>query len=413
MAELITKEILNAQFQDKMLKGEKVMVKNPASVMSTQFGSVLPKSGALLDDSSLGLVNQAQGLNRMGNIVLSGKYESGFDYPFSKRGSINDRIRKGTFSMDTMRAEFATGNTLNDNWTDLIDAIRLDLTIRKEANATIRQFIYSEIQMPNATKDIRPSELYPYGIVFEENNGEGQSVRQGANMGGAVDTIPMKIYAAGFVWTLLAKLFDGTYDLSRLSDGVSLAYAAKKDDLAISPILADVYGTSGTAKWTAASSIGTLRQELLMNTLMDAIDDLADRVDPITGRKIVGEGLVALGTSKDMRHMAHVMSGLGNSTPEKYSPLSQITKLIGYEGETIDMPGETVTYTGCTDNTVYLVKPNRYFKIPVKRNLVMEIDAQPNVNTLAQEQKAWYFVEAMYNAIGIDNFIQKVTLPTW
>ena len=410
MAQLITKEILNAQFQDKMLNGKKVMVKNPANVMSTQFGSVIPKSGSILDDSSLGLVNQAQGLNRMGSIVLSGKYESGFDYPFGKRGSINDRIRKGTFSMDTMRAEFAAGNTLNDNWADLIDAIRLDLTIRKEAQTTIRQYIYSEIQMPNATKDIRPSELYPYGIVFEENNGEGQSVRQGANMGGAVDTIPMKIYAAGFVWTLLAKLFDGTYDLSRLSDGVALAYAAKKDDLAIAPILG---GTYAGAKATAASTIGTLRQELLMNTLMNGIDDIADRVDPITGRKIVGEGLVALGTSKDMRHIAHVMSGLGNSTPEKYSPLSQITKLIGYEGETIDMPGETVSYTGCTDGTVHLIKPNRYFKIPIKRNLVMEIDSQPNVNTLAQEQKAWYFVEAMYNAIGIDSFVQELTLPVW
>lgn len=410
MAQLITKEILNASFQDKMLKGEKVMVKNPASVMSTQFGSAIPKSGMALDNSSLGLVNGARNLNRKASISLSGKYESGFDFPFGKRGSINDRIRKGTFSMDTMRAEFASGNTLNDNWSDLIDAIRMDLTIKKEAQATIRQFIYSEIQMPNATKDVRPSELYPYGVVFEENNGEGRSVRQGANIGGAVDTIPMKIYAAGFIWTLLAKLFDGTYDLSRLSDGVALAYAAKRDDLAISPILGGTYTDS---KLTAASTLGTLRQEKLMNTLMDGIDGIANRVDPITGRKIVGEGLVALGTAKDMRHVAHVMSGLGNSTPEKYSPLSQITKLIGYEGETIEMPNETVSYTGCTDGTIHLIKPNRYFKIPIKRNLVMEIDSQPNVNTLAQEQKAWYFVEAMYNAIGINNFVQKVTLPIW
>lgn len=410
MAQLITKEILNAKFQEDMLNGKKVMVKNPVSVMSTQFGSNIPKSGAMLDSGSLGLIDQAQGLNRMGGIVLSGKYESGFDYPFAKRGSINDRIRKGTFSLDVMKAEFASGNTLNDNWSDLIDAIRMDLTIRKEAQATVRQFIYSEIQMPNATKDVRPSELYPYGVVFEENNGEGESVKQGANLGGAVDTIPMKIYAAGFIWTLLAKLFDGTYDLSRLSDGVSLAYAAKKDDLAIAPILG---GTYTGAKATAASTVGTLRQELLMNTLMDGIDDISDRIDPITKRKIVGEGLVALGTSKDMRHIQHVMSGLGNSTPEKYSALSQITKLIGYEGEVIDMPNETITYSGASAGIVLLIKPNRYFKIPIKRNLVMEIDAQPNVNTLAQEQKAWYFVEALYNEIGIANFVQKLTLPTW
>ena len=124
-----------------------------------------------------------------------------------------------------------------------------------------------------------------------------------------------------------------------------------------------------------------------------------------------------LGTSLDMRHVAHVLSGIGTS-PEKYNTLKGgllggITKLIGYEGEVINMPNETVTYTGATAKIAYVIKPNRYFKIPIKRNLVMELDSQPNVNTLAQEQRAWYFSEAMYNAIGITNFVQKVTLPTW
>jgi len=402
MAELITKEILNAKFKDKMLNGDKLMVKNPVSIADTRFGTSIPKSGHILDDTSLSQINSAKFLGNNARIVLSGKYENGLDYVFGKRGSIIDRIKSGAFA--------SSGNTLNDNWSDLFDALRMDLTIKKEANNTVRQFIYSEVQMPNATKDIRPSELYPYGVVFEENNGEGQSVRQGANLGGAYDTIAMKIYAAGFIWTLLAALFDGSYDMSRLTEGVALGFAAKKDDLAIYPILS---GTYAGAKATAASTVGTLRQELLMNTLMDSIDDISDRTDPITGRKIVGEGLVALGTSKDMRHLAHVMSGLGNSTPEKYSGLSQITKLIGYEGETIDMPNESVTYTGCTDGTIHLIKPNRYFKIPIKRNLVMEMDATPNVNTLAQEQRAWYFSEAIYNSIGIDSFVQKVTLPTW
>jgi hypothetical protein len=413
MAQLITKEILNAQFKDDMMNGKKVMVKNPVNVVEAKFGSAIPVNGSMLDDSSLGLINSANRLGRSGNIQLSGKYENGLDYVFGKRGSVIDRIRKGVFTMADIKTAFAgTGNTLNDNWSDLIDAIRMDLSIKKMANQTVRQFIYSELQMPNATKDIRPSELYPYGVVFEENNGEGQAVRQGANMGGAVDTIPMKIYAAGFVWTLLAALFDGTYDLSRLTEGVALAYAAKRDDLAISPILADVYSTVGTAKWTAASTVGTLRQELLLNTVLDAVDDLGDRVDPITGRKIVAENLVAMGTAKDMRHLQSVMSGLG-TVVDKYPGISQITKLIGYEGETIDMPGETVTYDGCTDGIIHIIKPSRYFKIPIKRNLVMEIDMQPNVNTLAQEQRAWYFSESIYNSIGISDFVQKVTLPTW
>jgi len=415
MAELITKEILKEEYESKMLKGEKRRVKNPVTITGTQFGRNIPNSGSIVDDKMMSLIDGAIPVGRNVPISLSGKYDSGFDFPFGKRGSIHDRIRKGVFKDDIAKVFFASGggNTLNDNWTDLMDAIRMDLTIKKEGQATIRQFIYSEIQMPNATKDIRPSELYPYGIVFEENNGEGQSVRQGANLGGAVDTIPMKIYAAGFIHSLLAALFDGTYDLTRLNDGVAVGYAAKRDDLAIAPIFADVYSTVGTAKWTASSSLGTLRQEHLWNTLIDVIDGLSVRIDPITKRKIPADGCVLLGTNEDMRHVAHVMGGIGTGTPEKYNAISGISKLIGYEGEVIDMPNETVTYAGATDKIAYLIKPNRYFKIPIKRNLVMEVDSQPNVNTLAQEQKAWYFVESMYNEVGIDSFIQKVTLPAW
>ena len=404
MGRLITREGLMHEFEEKMLAGTKVRVKHPVQLVKPAFGKVIPVSGSMLTDDDLTKLNTIEDLTRMRHITLSGKIDSGLDYIFGKRGSINDRIRKGVFA--------GNANTMNDNWQDLFDAIRLDLTIRKEARPTIRQFIYKELQMPNATKDVRPSELFPYGVVFEEHNGEGQAVRQGANLGGQHDTIPMKIYAAGFTWTLLASLFDRTYDLSRLSDGVALGFSAKKDDLGLAPIIAGSY--SGDQQ-TAASTVGTLRQELLYNTLMNAVDDLADRVDPITKRKINAEGLVILASTLDARHINYVLNGLPNDSSEKYNypNVSAINTVLGYDGEVIDMPNEVVTYSGVTSGKVYLIKPNRYFKIPIKRNLVAELDTVPNVSTLAMEQRAWYFSEAMYNAIGIANFVQEVTLPTW
>jgi len=52
-------------------------------------------------------------------------------------------------------------------------------------------------------------------------------------------------------------------------------------------------------------------------------------------------------------------------------------------------------------------------KIAMKRELTMEVDEQPDVKTLTQSQKAWYYAESIYNAIGIANFIQEITLPDW
>lgn len=409
MHDYISKELLAAEYKDKMLSGEKVATDRfGVDIVNTAFGKEIPNTG-LLSDRDFAVINNLKSIHRGRNMTLSGKIQNGLEFSFKKRGSIADRIMRGTF---------ASGNTMLEDWTDLWDAVRLDITMRKAANPTIRQYLYDEIFMPDATKDIRISELYPYGFIFEKNNGEGQSVKMGANLGGASETIPMYIYAAGFTWTLLASLFDRTYDISRMTEGVAIGEAAKKDDLAVSPILDQDYGTvdtedsDGVIKWTGASDIGEYRQEKFVNTMMDGIDGFGEREDPVTHRKIVAENLVAFGTPKDMRHLAYVKNGLGKTTPENYDPLRQITQLVAYDGETIDMPNQTVTYTAPTDGYIYLIKKNRYMKIPQKRKLTVEVDPQPDVERLAMEKRAWYFVEALYSE-GTNYYIQKVTLPTW
>lgn len=402
MANLITREILRTQFKEKLLNGNKIEVASPVDLVESSLSILGFKGAHEIDDTILNRLNTLKQVHRNSHLTLTGKYHSGLDVAFGDRGSVSSRLMRGVFS--------GSANTLNDNWEDLYDALRIDLTMRKEARPTVRQFIYDEVNMPNASKDVRPTELFPIGLVFEENNGEGESIRQGGNLGGQYDTIAMKIYAAGFMWTLLASLFDPSYELSRLADGAALGYSAKKDDLALSPIISASY--SGTQQ-TAASTVGTLRQEKLYNTILDAVDDLGDRTDPVTDRKIDVNDCVILASSFDARHINRVLGGLGKTTPENYGSIPEVKAVIGYDGEVIDMPNETITYSGVTKGTAYLIKPNRYFKIPIKRGLTAEIDKTPDVATLAREQRAWYFAEGIYNSVGIANFVQEITLPTW
>ena len=53
-----------------------------------------------------------------------------------------------------------------------------------------------------------------------------------------------------------------------------------------------------------------------------------------------------------------------------------------------------------------------YMEIAVKRDLVVEVDTQPDVTTLTREQRAYWFAEAVWTE-GIQYFIQEITLPTW
>ena len=328
--------------------------------------------------------------------------------------SAYEHVASGRFGKGTPQGA-ATGNTLLPDWAQLWDAMRMDITERKNAIPTIRQLFYAVSNRPDADKTNKITEMWPYGIVFKQHNGTGQPVNQGDKGEGALGTFDVNIYAAGFRWDLLAAMFDKSLDMTALNDAVAVGYNAKADDLAMSPILADVYGTVGTAKWTAAAATsGAGRQELLYDTIENAIDGLGVRVDPITKRKIDPRGSYLLCSGRVAGHAARVINGLPQTANNKrLGAIPEIAGIVAYDGDVIDMRDETVTYTGVGDTYAYLVKPNRYMHIIVKQGLTTEVDMQPDVSTLAQEEYAYYFAEGQYNAEGIAGFIQKITLPAW
>lgn len=404
---VITKDSIKSQADEKIRtglylnRGEMVNIVLPSMKLeaanSEKFD--LAENAKMITDAML---------TRLEDIKI---YGSAFDIPQPCATLSKEKGKNVVMSIREMVRNnvFMSSNSLPTDWQSLWDALRIDISIRKAALATVRENFYNVINMPNSDKIFKATEFYPYGVVFEENNGEGQSITQGETRGGQVESIENIVYAAGFTWTLLAELFSGSIDSQKISDAVTLGYNAKRDDLVISPILA--YSYSGVQQ-TAASTVGTLRQELLYTTLENAIDDLADRSDPVTGRKIVAEDLKILAHPEDARHIARVMNGLPSTNERAYPAITEITGVVGYDGEDIQLRAKTVSYTGVTKGTCYLIKKNRYMNIGIKRPLTLEVDMTPDVKTLAREERAWYFVEGQQTT-GIASFIQEITLPTW
>jgi hypothetical protein len=332
------------------------------------------------------------------------KYGSAFDVP----------VKCHTLDKTMSVREMRDAGLFKPDWQSMWDAMRIDISISKISKGNMRAPFYNIQNNPDADKIISIDEFFPYGIVFEENTGEGQSVTKGETFLGQTDTMEHLIYAAGFDYTLLAALFDKSLDMQKLSNAVILAEDAKKNDLSLSPIINETYSGS---QQTAASTEGTSRQELLYNTLAEALDDISQREDPVTGRKLDASDLRILCSPLDARHIETVIGGFdiqGQDEPKNLGSLAgSFSSIVAYDGDVINMRAKTITYSGVTDGTIYIVKPNRYMNISIKRGLTLEVDPQPNVMTLSQEERAWYFVEGQYNEDGLDNFVQEVTLPTW
>ncbi len=344
--------------------------------------------------------------------AVTGKYGSGFDIPVmwadGVEMSAREKLNTGFFNPQM------SSNTLPVDWQNLWDAMRIDVSVKKAALPTIRGEIYNITENPAFTRTISPTEITPFGVVFEENNGHGQAVTQGETLGGGYESITMVIYAAGFTWDLMADLFDLTITPERLMDAVMVGYNALRDNIAIAPILA--YSYSG-AQQTAASTVGTLREELLYTTLEDAVDDLGDRDNPVTDRALDVNDVKILAHPYDARHIARVASGLPSTNERKYNGISEISKVLSYDTEVIKLRSKTVTYTGVTKGTAYMIIPasaisQAYMEIAVKRSLVVETDLNPDVKTLTREQKAYWFCETIWYE-GIQYFIQEITLPAW
>lgn len=409
---LISRNSLRTEALARIQKGEAPgmqLVDFSRPVLGSRFASM--NNGTRLDAIEKMTARDMIASNVSPVFTYTGKYGGGFHVPMKwsdgSTMSVYDRIVAGKITM--------AANTLPVDWTNLWDAIRIDVSIRKAGLPTIRQNIYNITRNPNFTRTINPTEITPFGVVFEENNGHGQAIPQGETTGGGFDSITMAIYAAGFTWDLIAELFDLTITPERIADAVSVGENALKDDLAISPILNFSY--SGVQQTAAATLSGANRQELLYLTLEDALDDLGDRDNPVTDRALNVMDVVVLAHPFDARHIARVAAGLPSTNERVYSAISEIRQVIAYDTEVIKQRAKTTTYTGVTKGTAYMIIPasaieQGYMEIAIKRDLVVEIDSQPDVKTLTREQRAWWFAEAIWTE-GIQYFIQEITLPTW
>ena len=280
------------------------------------------------------------------------KYGSAFDVPvkcntLDKTMSVREMRDAGLFKPSM------SSNTLPNDWQSMWDAMRIDISISKISKGNMRAPFYNIQNNPDADKIISIDEFFPYGIVFEENTGEGQSVTKGETFLGQTDTLEHLIYAAGFDYTLLAALFDKSLDMQKLSNAVTLAEDALKNDLSLTPILGGTY--TGVKATGADAKSGASRQELLYNTLANALDDISEREDPITGRKLDASDLRILCSPLDARHIETVIGGFdiqGQDEPKNLGSLTgSFSSIVAYDGDVINLRAKTTTYTGAVDGT--------------------------------------------------------------
>lgn len=316
-------------------------------------------------------------------IVTSEAWEGseGYSKVWNKIDELRNKIRRNAANLP---ADYYT----------LVDLMRIDITRRRVEEQDYTDVITTEVVNPAFSRSVRLDEFLPYAGVFEKIDGAGETVPLIQAKTGVTGSVDIDLYGLGFTRTLEDELYNLTiYDLEKVNAAVARAHTARRNQQTIGTIVGATYDAS---QQVSADTTGSTPDEKLYNTLSNAIDTLQGLKDPMSGQLITVNQATLLVNPVDARRCQRVIAGnvALKQVGTIFSPLSEITEMIEYAGDTIYVGAKKYTFNGVPSGKAYLFVPGTAYVL-TKRALTQEV-GRGDVLQLAREARAWYFAQGEY-----------------
>jgi hypothetical protein len=304
-----------------------------------------------------------------------------------------------------------------------VNLLRLDITRRRIEAADMTNLVAQETTRLDASKSILFDEFLPFVGAFEEFKGRGDKVPMMQHKTGKEGSALVKLYGLGDVRTLEDELFDSDiYSLSKVADAFVRAFVALRNDLTIGKIVGYTYPANQSQ---VADTTGATYDEKLYLTINNAIELLRGLIDPTTLLPIDASRMTLMCAYADERKINRVINGqLDNSKGKAINlqPLTEVTEIWPYKGDTITVGDRKYSYAGVTKGTAFLFVPGSYGApnyVVTKRPLTYET-GRGDLFSAARDGQIAYFGQAQYSdeffgeAAGLvsgSGYVVKITLP--
>lgn len=295
-------------------------------------------------------------------------------------------------------------NQFPDDYYDLINKMRMDITRRRIEEMDFTTEFTQEITNPAFSKSIDLLEFIPFAGVFEEIKGTGDHVPMMEQKTGAEGSVGISLYGLGHSRSLEDELYNlDIFSLQKINAAVTRAHTAKRNDLCFGPMIAlsNAGGWHASQQVAAVNAAGATYDVNLYLTLRKALKQLYGLLDPQTRQEISAPRVVLLVRNNVIQwDVQRVINGqleeMGNRV-ENRSSLA-IDEVWTYKGDTITVGPKPTAYSGVPVGTAYLFVPGPA-GAPIwtlsKRQLTSEV-GRGDVLTLSREQRAWYFGQGEY-----------------
>lgn len=295
-------------------------------------------------------------------------------------------------------------NQFPDDYYDLIEAIRIDLTRRRIEEMDFTPEFTNEITNPNFSKSITITEFLEFAGVFEEIKGTGDNVPMLQQKTGAKDSVTVKLFGLGHARSLEDVLYNmDIFDMQKVNRAVTRAHTALRNNICFNPLIAlSVAGGWNTSQLVPAVNQANATYDVnLYLTLRNALRTLYGLLDPQTNQEISAPRVTLLVRNNviqwDVQRVINGQLERFGQPVENRSRLA-IDEIWTYKGDAIKVSPKTTTYAGVPSNTAYLFvtgpdgSPNYTL---TKRQLTQEV-GRGDVLKLINEKRAWYCGQIEY-----------------
>jgi len=295
-------------------------------------------------------------------------------------------------------------NQFPDDYYDLIDLMRIDITRRRIQEEDYTPLFTREVTNPNFSKAVSLLEFLPFAGVFEEIKVTGDNVPMLQQKTGAKGSVDIELYGLGHARSLEDELYNlDIYSIEKVNTAVARAHTARRNNICFNPLIA----LTNSGGWHASQTVpadtttGATYDVKLYLTIRNAIRTLMGLLDPQTQQEINVPRMVLLVRNNVIQwDLSRVLGGQLQrfGQPVENREALAINEVWRYIGDTIDVGPKRWVFPGVPENTAYLFVPG-----PAgapnwtlsKRQLTQEV-GRGDVLTLARERRAWYFGQGEY-----------------
>ena len=356
-----------------------------------------------------GLLHSQQRGDKLVTQYAVGEQVKSFEIPRRPDGTLK-RLR-----LEKPVGEFlGTGNMVEE----LAQYITVDIESGREETPLLYKSLYDTRTNPNFPRFLDSGFSMFADVVFLQHL-EGQEVRFGTTRAEMGPVVPILTYSAGFEWDEDVEVYDEGWRLSMANEAIGKAYNALLNHLHLSPYINSDYSTGtgfgNTTAFTAHASGDRL--EGIRLTLRQALYDASLKEDSFGRRHAIRPtvALCNLATAYELNDALNLVQdqsaiadngvdpaffiGRRSDTGGPNPSVNQISSIIAYEGESIQMGNLIWNYGTLADNRVILIQPRRNAFEFIKHDLRVDTERPSDISRLIIAQMVARARRGMLNAV--------------